>query len=191
MQRHIIIQDVGKKQPFRLGEVRSTSPRLVAVLRTSKVQAGEMPAVAGVVSHDAVDIQVSAPTQPGSFDAQLEVYEGGGSAPVLTVPVCGRVVPRFQLSPDAMLLPRRSGGGLIYSARCVCTSSVNEVFDLALLSCPAGMKAVVQRQSPSRYLVEVEVSPDSKEAKGSVMFQVASAAGKETLELPVLVAPLE
>jgi len=98
-------------------------------------------------------------TEPGDFSARLEVHEEGDPVPVLTVPVGGRVVPRFRLSPDAVLLPRRSGGGLIYSAKCICTSSTDDPFDLTLLASPVGVRAVVERQARSRFLVRIDASP--------------------------------
>jgi hypothetical protein len=84
---------------------------------------------------------------PMPLDGELAVFAANREAELLTVPVHGQIVPEVQLSPGALVLPRKSGAGLTYEGNCYCRDTRGEPFDLEPETVPPGL--TVRVESPT------------------------------------------
>lgn len=190
--RQLEVRDLGRKAPFKLHAVRSAAPDLLAVTKTTR-SAGDGSKITGLVATYTAELKVTAPTQPGPLHARLDILEEDNPTPLLQVAVSGRVVPRFRLAPDALVFPRRSASGLLYSAKCLCSSTSGQPFALSLRQPPAGLTASLTRQSDSRYLIDVTADPALAKPDAqphTLTFDADGPAGKGAVSLSVrVVAP--
>ena len=88
-----------------------------------------------------------APAAEGEFAGTVGLYAPGGALPLAVVPVTGTVRGWLTCQPDRLVLPRRGGGGPLYSARVLVRRTDGQpVADLAVRD--AGGLAVRVVESP-------------------------------------------
>src|SRR5262249_2443840 len=122
------IRDTGRRAPFTLGGVKCSRPDLVESIAARKSEPGISGSATDKIAKPlyTVDLVVRAPSQPATFDAVLEVYEQDREYPVATAPFTGRTVPRFQFTPSAVVLPRASESGPLWTGKVRCANTLGK-----------------------------------------------------------------
>jgi hypothetical protein len=128
----------------------------------------------------------------GPVAAKVHVHLEGSARPPDAVAVAGRIAEPVEVSPSAILLPRASADGLVYSAACVCQSTNGQPLSLVLDHAPQGLTADLLREDdPTRYTIRVRWDPEAGKGlaggKHIILFKARLGKKETELRLPVLI----
>ena len=122
--------------------ITTSGGRVTATIRPTDPAPWQGPGGGTLVGH----VEVVADTSsPGEISENVTVWFGGGQPmnPVSFL-VSGRVVNPVEISPGAILLPRKSDAGPLYTATCLARSADNVPFQIRVESCPPGWQATIR-----------------------------------------------
>jgi hypothetical protein len=109
-----------------------------------------------------LDIQANT-ALPGTLDCKIIVYLDDPSRPTIEIPVSGTVREPVQVFPGEILLPRRSGDGLVYHGDCLFLSDGEAPLQVAFEKPPPGIGIEVIHGSSdlNKQRVRVTWDPES------------------------------
>jgi hypothetical protein len=138
-----------------------------------------------------VEVDVATDT-PAVIDGHIEIYVAGRLHKPDLVAIYGRVAAAIEIFPTALLLPRSSSTGPLYTAKCMCRSTSGERLDVSLEGVPAPLTVDVWdgNNATSKTLC-VTLHPERASAvtKGeNLQIRIRATAGQDeaVLELPVV-----
>ena len=192
--------DDGKLGGCQVSEVVSTNSRSVAANFVA-AEAGVKPANTEQNSLGRfvgrVELTISAPESPAPISESVSVFIVGNKSALMTLPVTGNVLPRFQLLPADIDLPRASASGPYYAARVICRNTRGSRLTVTPATVPEGLVVRVEEgedASPVK-MVTVEVPPgvgrSGPRTTRQVVLTVSDGEATTTLTLGVTVNPAE
>lgn len=195
LTRTVELRNAGRSAPCIPARVESSDPahiRVIALRRKQGLADPGGPALGTPVAE--VEVEVVSPAAAGPLDGRLLVFEEGGEQPLLTIPVRGVVMPRIQVSPSAVVLPRVTGEGLAYSMTCFCRSTEDKPLQLVLEQAPPGLVVSIPSAegsaAPIRMVtLEWQPSPGAAEGKpqtATVRLKAMVEDVAEIVEIPVI-----
>jgi hypothetical protein len=106
-------------------------------------------------------IEVSAiTTNPGPLDGEIQVFLANESRRPDRISVVGNVTAPVELCPSVVVLPRRSKEGPVYSAECLCQSSLGKPVHISLEECPPGVhvrfKPLIEASAKQTIYIELD-----------------------------------
>jgi len=145
VSRVINVYDAGVSRRT-IREVASTVPRRFGVrLLKSTSLSGEdqanQPASAGQLIGQ-IEVMVKG-NEEGSLNGEVLIYLAGQELAPDIVPVLGRVASPIEVTPLSLVLPRRSGAGLVSYGECICRSIADEPVALTVQSIPQGVSVKI------------------------------------------------
>jgi len=81
--------------------------------------------------------------EEGSLNGEVLIYLAGQELAPDIVPVLGRVASPIEVTPLSLVLPRRSGAGLVSYGECICRSIADEPVALTVQSIPQGVSVKI------------------------------------------------
>jgi hypothetical protein len=158
-------------------------------LRIARIDKTPTPVAGGGIRLAVVEAVFEAPGRPGLFNADFKVKCAGQDTPALSIPFSAIIVPRFELVPASLLLPRLSGTGPIYEGKCLCRSWAGKELRLRPSVVPPGIIVKVEQRSGKREQASVTVMTgrNSIPYKGTdnVQLLVSDGDTEAMLTLPV------
>jgi len=101
--------------------------------------------------------------RPGSLEAEVLVIVAGEPDRPTRVRVHGRVNAPVEVSPETVMLPRRSTDGWVYSTACVVRRSDGRLFALTPQEVPKGMTCVVTGERSHQIVTLTITQPSAGE----------------------------
>ncbi len=182
VSRRIEVRDTGRGRPFRIG--RLDTPAHVRV--TAAPPSGGTPDVAFGDLAQVVTVEVTGPSvgpaETGLVRGDLILRDAEGDVAALVVPIRGEVPARITVTPPAVVLPHRRGGGIEFAAVCS-LASASGAAPVSVVSVPPEL-LVTSTDSPGRFRIEwrAEHRPAGGEPlTATVRFRV----GADNIEVPV------
>jgi hypothetical protein len=128
--------------------------------------------------------------QPRILDTTITIAFADPKIQPMTVSVSGRVVPRVQAIPGALVLPIASGSGPIYTGKCLVRVRDNRPVRLELLSSAPDLVVVLPDSSAdANQCVQITWLPKSEkkpaDGRRTVRLRVTFGEQSETVEIPV------
>jgi hypothetical protein len=182
--------------PRSLERVTSTLNRVkVRILDEAEV-AETASAVHGGISIARVEVEVDTST-PGNIDGEVNLHLAGAERPPDAIRVFGRVADAIDLSPSALVLPRSSPEGLIYTTNCIVRSTEGKLITVAVDSCPPHLSVKIPSsgQEPvACAIITVTLDPNSpslaaKERDNPIRLRCRMGDTESVVELRVLITP--
>jgi hypothetical protein len=104
-------------------------------------------------------------SKPGPVEGVVYIHLAGANRSADAIPVLGRVVPLVDVFPATLVLPRSTGNGPSYFAKCRCQSAAGGVLSLSVISASPGLSVNVSpdEDDSSRQFVEIACSAKSIE----------------------------
>jgi hypothetical protein len=132
--------------------------------------------------------------RPGAIDGEIRVYLDEGKSKPDVIRITGRVVPPVEVTPSALVLPRASGEGPLYSCICVCRSATGQPLTLDVVEAPPGVTATPEPSDEGSPIRRVTVAvnpallPAAYETRNHVVRLAAIVSGgRHLIEVPVRV----
>jgi hypothetical protein len=123
------------------------------------------------------------------LNAHIDVKCAGQEKPGMTIPVSAIVVPKFELVPGSLLLPRVSSTGPIYEGKCLCRSWTGKELRLKPFLVPRGIVVTIEKSiaNNEQALVTVKAGNNDVPNKGtdSVVLFASDGETGAVLTLPV------
>jgi hypothetical protein len=137
VRRTIEILDSGRGEPCRFGRLQSPAPDRVQLTLSL---AGNAPqTVSGRELMGTLEVRITAPLVAWELDDRILVYEEGRDQPLLTVPIRGRVLPKVQVSPASIVLPRMVHETPDFTAECTLSSPAGRPLKATPTDLPAAI----------------------------------------------------
>lgn len=188
--RHIEIRDGGRRQGLALSEVRSSRPDVIRVGTTTKLHnAGPASAQDTAPKRDSyrVELLIQAPQEPGRLDGFLEVYLQGEDTPASKVLISGETVTELEFYPPALVIPRASDKGFLYTTTVLLRSNQNEEFKLISSDVPDAFTTRIEPKGKGVSAVEISyrgpIPP--KVLSYKLRFTAKRGSRSDILEVPV------
>lgn len=134
----------GARQPRSVGRVECVSPGITARMLPESVKPESELHPAGVLV-GRLEVKLR-PAAVGSVNGEVFVYAAGEPTPS-KIAVSGRGTSLVQATPAALVLPRASGGGPVYTSVCLCRSVEGKPMTLSLASAPEGISVEIPTDS--------------------------------------------
>jgi hypothetical protein len=182
------IHDLGYGNPRSIDRVVSSNPAIVQVVGLDR-RNERRPTGGRCIG--SVDLRLSPPDVPGEIDLQVSVFESDSAEPIVVIPVTGRLLPRFQVSPAVVLLPRQTSSGPSDSITVLVQSPTRQPFDLTIED-SGGLEVGVPAHSSPKVAHSVKIAwpldrrPEPGQTKRQTVKFIVSAGG-EGQSLQVLV----
>jgi hypothetical protein len=192
VRQTVRFQDLGRSKPCRLGRVESSDPVCLRVVRFEACDEPvnpQHPALGKTIG--VCEIEVTAPEEPQTISANLLAFEeGDASHPAVRVPLTATVLPRFQLVPNALVLPRARARGWTTSATCLFRHNDSGPFSLTLVEVPADLSVEIDPGKPDQSTATVTVTwkeqlPSGTTERRVVRLRAVSSDKEQVFTLPV------
>jgi hypothetical protein len=137
-----------------------------------------------------VQIVVSAPAGANSFHERIQLTDANGEF-LLAIPVVGVVQADCYFSPSVVVLPRRSHGTLVYSARCLFRCAAGPC-TLRVVDRPPGIEVSISDSAPEEKAVWIKRAGNTPLYQGTrpVVFLAEVKGDSRRIEVPVSVVRL-
>lgn len=192
VQRIVSVYDAGP-QPRRIARFITTPPGLLNARLLPAAEQEPWPDGQSLVGR----VEVSAITAaPGRLEGQLLIFVENEQRPPNVVPVIGQVVGDVEVMPSSVVLPRRSGNGLLYKATCMCRSPTGQAMQVTVESTPPELTVAAAPSATQSRLwnVTIEYVPGralrSADTPGVVRLRARLPGRVSNVEIPVYFAPL-
>ncbi len=129
---------------------------------------------------------------PGDLDASIDIHVSGERKRPTPLPVIGRIVPPIEMTPSLVILPRKSGAGLLYEGESVFRTTNGKALKLAVDHVPPNLSVNVEEgENESTRIVRVRWQAKQKKTEANGQRQgirlIATVENiKVPLELPIL-----
>jgi hypothetical protein len=125
IRRTCEIRDSGRGEPCRFGRVESPAPGQVrfTLSPTRNISTANPSSERGSELLATLDIDITAPQTAWELDDRLTVYEEGKDKPLLLIPIRARVLPKVQVTPASIILPRMVHEKADFTAECSLVST--------------------------------------------------------------------
>lgn len=191
------IRNVSRVHGGRPDRVETDNPEQVVIKSFRRKQTPVDPANRALgISVGEVEIEVRAPRTAGRLTANVNVFEEGNGPSLVEIPVSGTVLPPFQCRPSALMLPRMTGNGPIYSAQILCRATDNHCFRLQVVSAPPNWYVSIPANGTQRssYFITITcIKPHelSGQQPTTAVVRLKADAGEchEIFEIPVTCRP--
>jgi len=144
-----------------------------------------------------VELTINAPDSPSLVSENVSLFVVGSEPAILTIPITGSVLPRFELQPPDVKLPRVSASGPLYSACVICRNTSGGRLMITPATVPQDLIVRVKRGEDidTVKVMTIEVSPGAgrtgPQSTRQVILTVSDGEITETLTLDVTVGPAD
>jgi hypothetical protein len=192
-KRRILLYDTGVNEPFVVHKVVSSRPEVIKITGVTQLrpeQRSEPLEFSDGIALYAVDIQIESSSPISRMEEVIQVIPKGPGVPAIRIPVVGSIDGRFRVAPVAVVLPRMSEEGPIYSTICRVSSSDGKAFVLRPISVPEGIDVSFQKETTDGSIsLTVGCAPSFSSGNGRPKITLEATMGdvRELIDIPFLI----
>jgi hypothetical protein len=138
IRRTVEIRDSGRGEPCHFGRLQSPAPDQVKLTLSPTRNNSGADSRQGPINDliATLDIEITAPATAWEIDKSIAIYETDKDQPLLTIPTRGRVLPKVQVTPVSIVLPRMVRDAADFSAECCLASTAGRALRVTPIDLP-------------------------------------------------------